>query len=400
MSVIFHFKRIFILTLAIALFCTGCVSSKQNSVNLVPAKQLLNDAAFTQFDSYAIERPADIFFLDEDALAFIAESTTGLQSDEERIARLIHRIFARSELDLIYEASANTVASETFKNASANCLSLSIMTYAMAKQAGFRTDFQIVDIPEYWTRRAGYSLLNGHINLRIQAKIRNTVKTFYEDSFVVDFDPPSRSNRLSTSYVSEQTVLAMFYNNKGADALLKQNDELAYAYLREAVLADDSYAGAWVNLGLLYRKKGLTDLAMRSYKRAINLDDDYSTAWENLAVLYQQLGDVKAASEINARLEAKRNSNPFYHQMLAEIDRDEGRLDNSILHYEKAIKLNDKQHQLYYGLAAVYFQKGDLASSQRFLKLAKRKAGKSRAADIYLGKLSALSSYISSTEHN
>jgi tetratricopeptide (TPR) repeat protein len=400
MSVIFHSKRISLFMVLIVLFCTGCVSSKQTNASLVPAQQLLNDAAFTQFDSYSIEKPQDIFFLDEEALAFITETTTGLQSDEDRIARLIHRIFARSELDLIYEASANTVASETFKNASANCLSLSIMTYAMAKQAGFKTDFQKVNIPEYWTRRAGYSLLNGHINLRIQAKIRNTVKTFYEDSFVVDFDPPSRSNRFTTDYVTEQTVLAMFYNNKGADALLKQNDELAYAYLREAILADDSYPGTWVNLGLLYRKKGFTDLAMSSYKRAINLEEDYSTAWENLAVLYQQIGNLKAASEINARLEAKRNENPFYHQMLAEIDRDEGRLDNSILHYEKAIKLNNRQHQLYYGLASVYFEKGDLASSQRFLKLAKRKAGKSRAADIYLGKLSALSNYITATAAN
>jgi len=398
MNFTFRFARLCILSIGVVFFCSACLSTKTNHANLIPAKQLLNDSAFSHFESYPIEQASDIFALDEAAMEFIAETTAGLQNDEEKIQRLIHRIFARSELDLIYDASANTVASDTFKNASANCLSLTIMTYAMAKAAGFQTDFQIVEIPEYWTRRAGYSLLNGHINLRVKAKIRTSVQKLLEDTYIVDFDPPTRTHKFSTESVSQKVVLAMFYNNKAADALLKQNDELAYAYLREAILADESYAGAWVNLGLLYRQAGHSELAMKAYLRAIELDDDYNTAWENLAVLYQQMGNIKAASEINSRLSSKRDANPFYHQMLAEIDREEGRFEKSILHYEKAIRLNNKQHQFYFGLASVYFEKGEFEKSERFLRIAKRKAGKGKVADIYLNKITALSSFIASTQ--
>lgn len=398
MKVTSRFVHISLLLVGVVLFVNGCASSLQQGARLVPASQLLNDAAFSEYDSFDIEQADEIFALDDAAKAFVAKTSRGLKSHDEKVKQLMYRIFARADLDLIYEASANTVASETFKNASANCLSLSIMTFAMAKHAGFQSEFQIVDIPEYWTRRDGYSLLNGHINLRIRAKPRGNMQTLFENTFVVDFDPSTRGSQFSTSSVSEQTVLAMFYNNKAADALLQQKDAMAYAYLREAILTDDSYPGSWVNLGLLYRKTGDTDFALSAYQRAIQLDENYSTAWENLAVLYQQLGDDEAANEINRSLQMKRENNPFYHQMLAQIEREEGRLDNSILHYQKAIGLDSKQHQFYFGLAAVYFQKDDLDVSERFLKIAKRKAGNSRVADIYVDKLTALANFVANPE--
>jgi len=386
--------------LAFSLLGAGCAAPQNHRSDLLPAKQLLNDQAFPQFSSYSVEQAHEIFALDDDAKAFVAQTIEGSQSDDEKIAKLIYRIFSRSELDLIYAASADTVASETFQNASANCLSLSIMTFSMAKEAGFLSEFQIIDIPEYWTRRGGYSLLNGHINLRIKSRNSMNTQVFFKKTFVVDFDPSESANQFLSRDASEQIVLAMFYNNKGAEALMKQNNDLAYAYFRKSILADDSYPGAWVNLGLLYKKEGLNDLAMNSYQRAISLDDEHNTAWENLAILYQQLGNLKAASDINRRLDAKRSENPFYHQMLAETDRENGSLESSIHHYEKAISLNRNQHQFYFGLASVYFEKGDFERSERFLKMAKKKAGKSKVADIYVDKLNALSSFIASAHVN
>lgn len=400
MSVTFQSTRLILMLLGFSLFCSGCAATLITSDDLLPAEQLLKDDAFPHFGSYPIEQAREIFALDEDAKAFVAKTTRGLHSNEDKIKKLIRRIFSRAELDLIYTASANTIASETFQNASANCLSLSIMTFSMAREAGFLSEFQIIDIPEYWTRRSGYSILNGHINLRIKSDNRTNTKVLFKKSFVVDFDPASGAEQFISRDASVPVVLAMFYNNKGAEALMKQNNDLAYAYFRESLLADDGYPGAWVNLGLLYRKIGLYDFAMNAYHRAISLDESHNTAWENLAILHKHLGNVKAASEINRRLDAKRNENPFYHQMLAEVDREKGSLESSIHHYERAIRLNRNQHEFYFGLASVYFEKGDFERSERFLKLAKKKAGKSKVADIYVNKLTALSSFIASAHIN
>jgi Flp pilus assembly protein TadD len=174
---------------------------------------------------------------------------------------------------------------------------------------------------------------------------------------------------------------------------------MAYAYFREAVLLSKEYSAVWTNLGFLYRNAGFSKLAYKAYRQAIAIDEDDNTAWENLAFLYDRTGDLKAAAEIRARLESKRMKNPFYHQMLAQIDEDLGSFDSSVLHYEKAIRLDRNQHQFYFGLASVYFKKGNLLQSQRFLQIAKRKAGKRKIMNVYANKLDALSSLIQTSKH-
>lgn len=388
-----------ILIFAFAFLCTACATTERSKSELQLVDSIFYDDIFPEFKSYEIEQPAQIFALNDAAKAFVRDSISGNPDDDEKLKDLIRSIFDRSNLDLIYESSANTIANDTFKNASANCLSLSIMTYAMAQEAGFSTQFQVIDIPEYWERRSGYTLISGHVNLKINLKPEVAVYRFIDSALVVDFDPQSRSKRFFTKGINKRTVVAMFYNNKGADALLQGNANKAYAYFKEAILTSQTHSGTWVNLGFLYRKMGLYKLAHKAYEQAIAIDEDNNTAWENLALLYDRTGDSKAAADILSRLETKRMKNPFYHQMLAEIDRDEGSYDSSVTHYEKAILLDSSQHQFFFGLASVYFEKGDFYKSQRYLKLAKRKAGRSKVVSTYVSKLDALSTYIDKIEN-
>ena len=48
---------------------------------------------------------------------------------------------------MLYRNSANTTANTTFNNRAANCLSLSIMTYALAEHVGLNATFYEVEIP-------------------------------------------------------------------------------------------------------------------------------------------------------------------------------------------------------------------------------------------------------------
>ena len=383
-----------IIVLVILFIGNGCATSERTLSTLIPLDHILHDEAFPEFNQYQIEPSAQIFALDNAAKIFVRDAISGVRSNDDKARSLMLSIFDRSNLDLIYELSANTNASDTFNNASANCLSLSIMTYAMAQEAGFAPQFQIVDIPEYWTRRSGYTFISGHVNLRITFKGEIARQRLFDNALLVDFDPQTRVKKFFTTGTTKQTIVGMFYNNKGADALLNRNYDKAYAYFKAALLSSSSHAGTWVNLGLLYRKMGLYELAHIAYTQAITVDKDYSTAWENLAFLYDKTGNSKEATEIRSRLESKRMTNPFYHQMLAEVSNDEGNLNSSISHYEKAIRLDGSQHQFYFGLASVYFKKHDYAQSKRYLKIAKKKAGRSKIVNAYVNKLDALSLYL------
>lgn len=397
----YYLPTLRVILVFMALFASlGCATSDKTVSASVPLNHILHDDAFPEFHQYPIEPPAQIFALNNAAKMFVRDSTVGLRSDDDKAKSLMLNIFDRSNLNLIYESSANTTASETFNSAIANCLSLTIMTFAMAEEAGFAPQFQIVDIPEYWTRRSGYTFINGHVNLRITFKGEIARQRLFNNALLVDFDPQTRVKKFFTKGTNKQTIVGMFYNNKGADALLHGNSDKAYAYFKAALTSSSSHAGTWVNLGILYRKMGLYGRAHKAYTQAIAIDKDYSTAWENLAFLYDRTGNSKGAADIRSRLESKRMGNPFYHQMLAEINNDEGNFVSSVYHYEKAIRLDDSHHQFYFGLASVHFKMREYKKSKRYLKIAKKKAGKSKIVNAYASKLDALSSYMATIKNS
>ncbi|MGJ8681585.1 MAG: tetratricopeptide repeat protein, partial [Paraglaciecola sp.] len=173
------------------------------------------DQGFNTKELLQVESEEQIFQLNKSSKAFVRQMITSERNPISKMESLVYGVFGRSNMNLLYRGDANTVASETFKNRAANCLSMSIMMHALAKEAGFQVSFQEVEIPEYWTRRQGYSLLNGHINLRMSVKNTNTSFVFQTRSYQVDFDPQPSRNNFPKKIVSKRHVIAMFYNNKG-----------------------------------------------------------------------------------------------------------------------------------------------------------------------------------------
>lgn len=354
------------------------------------AELALVDEVFPAADSYSIESPESLFLLSDQAKDFVRSAISGKDSDEKQVQSLMSAIFNRSEFDLLYKPDANTNATDTFENRAANCLSLTIMTYAMASHAGFNARFQQIDIPEFWTRRGGFALLNGHINLRIVPKYQVSTFSMFRRDLIIDFDPQDGAYKFNANELDKNRIVAMFYNNKAAELILSNRLNHAYAYLRAALRTDPQYDGAMLNLGLVYRQAGELEKAEQAYLAALAVNDKYWIAWENLAALLDKTQRHEQASSIYARLEKYRADNPYFHLMLAEQALENEEFSASIGHFKDAIELDDDPHQFYFGLAKAHLNLGDLDSTKRYLKIAQRKAGKARIADTYGDKMSFL----------
>ena len=367
----------------------GCQST---DYSVVDTKTLLNDEIFPGYKKVTIESPEDIFELDRNARAFVDSTQLKTQTENKNLKNLVRQIFDHSEHGLRYKSDANSVAIETFANQAANCLSLTIMTYAMAKHAGYDATFYEVEIPEYWTRRDGVNLLNGHINLRISLHNNSKKNQISEDYIDVDFDPQAIRDDFNRNAVSKNKVIAMFYNNKGADALLAGNDLLAYAYFKEAATFYDGFGSTWVNLGVLYRRLEQFDLAQASYENAIAIDDDNFTAWENLSLLYRLQGKDEDAENIRRKVIAKREANPFYHYILGEEALDIGKPDEAVAHFNRARRLDRTRHEILFGLGKAHLELGDIARAKKFMELAAKHAVDAQDEYRYLNKVSMLQS--------
>ncbi len=380
------------------LTCLGMAAVLQGCVSTEPAvKQpypVLRDDLFPSYTLFEPESEEKIFALDEDAAEFVKSTQSPHDNYESNIRSLVDNIFDYSALGLKYRGSANSTASETFHMQTANCLSLSIMTFAMAEHAGFDAQFYEVDIPEYWTRRAGYSLLNGHLNLRITTPKEMNITRIKEDFVDVDFDPQAVREYFPRYKVSKNVVLSMFYNNKGAHALIANSYSKAYAYFRKAALLSPQLSQSWGNLGILYRKVDAYDAAEVAYERALELEEDNLTAWENLAILYRFQGRTEEANAIAAKVERRRDNNPFYHFMLGEEALADNDYDEALVHYRRAMRLDDSRHEIWFGLAKTYFQLGDISRAKAYIEKAARFAPNAQDESRYLSKLSTLHSRV------
>ena len=339
-----------------------------------------------------LEKEQDIFYLDTNAKQFVKNAIGNIVDPVEQLTALVETIFGHSKFNLLYDGNANTTANETFKNRAANCLSMSIMTFAMAEEAGFGVKFQQVDIPEYWTRRDGFSLLNGHINLRMLPKADPHVYQFQVQGFQVDFDPQTSRQHFPTRVVTKNTVLAMYYNNKGAEALIQHRYTDAYAHFRHAIKADESFESSLVNMGLLYRLNGYYAQAQLAYEYALKLAPDSLTAMENLAYLYSVTDRTEMAETLLRKVERKRVDNPYYFVNLGDTELELGHYDLALQHFKKALSLAKKKHDIYFALARAYYKLGELRLTEHYLQLAKDYAKNSRDEERYQSKLNFLTS--------
>lgn len=365
---------------------SACQST--NNVALNPPYKILNTSQFTP---QTIESQEEIFALDDSIKGHLDKFLGANKSTAFRGKQLLRFLMENGDNSLAYQSGSNLTASETFRNLNANCLSLSILAHSMSEYIGLNSTFQQVHIPEFWDRSQGYSLLTGHVNIKVTPKqMRSSGNYTYinndTDAIIVDFDPNSRRQHFKTSVITKDRITSMFYNNKGALALINQDYDLAYSYFKAAILIDPDYSASWGNIGVLYRANLDFDSAELAYNHAVALSENY-TASGNLALLYRLTNREADAIVIEQRIAKKRESNPYYHIMLGNEAYDSNDLASALIAYRHAKQLDPKLHFSYFGIAKIYYQQGNLAAAKHNLELARKLADFSFEKERYDSKL-------------
>ncbi|GKW53710.1 hypothetical protein NCCP2140_27630 [Pseudoalteromonas sp. NCCP-2140] len=375
-------------------FCllTACSSTENNTAP--PPFALTQSNTFTQTP---VETQQEIFALSEHVKEQLDSAFPKDSRSLQSTKRLMKFLLQNGDASLSYQSGATLTANQAYSNLNANCLSLSILAYSLADYLGLVGQFQKVHIPEYWALDNGFNLLTGHINLKVSEAQKLVVnrKVIYpeERSLVIDFDPNSRQEAFKTSNINKARITAMFYNNKGAAAMLKHDYDTAFSYYKAAVDIDSNYSGAWGNLGVLFRLTSDYQNAETAYQYAISLDPDNNTALGNLARLYNLTDRKEQGQAILAKLDKKRQANPYYHISLGNDAYTTARYQDALKHYKKARDLNPTLHDTDFGLARTYYQLGDLKLAKKYLTMANNKADFDHDKQRYESKLQALRSH-------
>ncbi|MBW3165430.1 tetratricopeptide repeat protein [Ferrimonas balearica] len=297
---------------------------------------------------------------------------------EQVVARLRHSPDPKSDLlaliredeGIRYDNRLTQNAATTFAQRQGNCMSLVVMTAALADELAMPVRFQLVKSPPVWDRQGALYLINGHVNLRLAAPYRANQMRITDGGVTVDFLPGNQLRGYQTEPLSRNELVARYYNNLAAEAMVDGDADYAYQLLKAALLQAPDYGHAWNTLGVLYRQNGMSERAEAVYRYAVELPDSELDALHNLAILLAAQDRLIEWQEVHGRLELKRIRNPYYHFDMGELAYQAGEYDKAVRFYRKAVDLADYRHEFHFGLSRAYYQQGNLVLSARHLSRA------------------------------
>jgi tetratricopeptide (TPR) repeat protein len=299
--------------------------------------ELLSGAVLA-LEAQALTLPSatDVFQLDPAMHEFVARFG-GIGDSRQRLLKIVEGLEQLGMFSLDY-AEVTRTASATFHERQGNCLSFTMLFIGLARAAGLTATYQSVEVQPTWSYD-GQVVIANHVNA--------VVRTGVGHETVVDFNIRAAQDDQRSRRVTDSYALGLFYNNLGAEALLRTEYAASLAYLREAVRVHPAIAGIWVNLGVLYARHGHYEHAEAAYLRALAVDRYEHSALANLVLVYEALGEAELTDQYRDRVQGYRERNPYYHYAVATRAYEQREFDTALTSVRRALRLKSDEHEFY-----------------------------------------------------
>jgi hypothetical protein len=208
------------------------------------------------FAPVAVDTSArDLFALTPEMRHFLRSDLSVLLHMEGRQEGLYQALRSQRYLKLDYDAAHTRTAAEAFRDRAGNCLSLVILSATLARDLGLSVSFQEVLGEDSWGLSGDFIVASGHVNL-VLGQRSGVLLGDESQARVVDFLPSDRARGYRTRRVGETTLVAMYQNNRAAEALVEGRLDEAYAWARAAVRTEPRRSASLNTLGVVYQRRG------------------------------------------------------------------------------------------------------------------------------------------------
>ena len=336
----------------------GCAATPRAPL---PAHILWQDQAFDYDAALVSVGKRDLFQLDAGLISKLHDPRIQNSSAQYRLNQLVSLLFEQETRDFSYSRGRSTIAAETWRRKGGDCLSLTVLSYSLAKALDMRVQMQEVRVPVVFDRRGSVEFLNRHVNLLISGKSDGGL--YVKDGLmragdvIIDFEPQVASRREGMA-LSDEGILARFYNNVAAEYLAQGDLTLAYAHFKAAVLADPGYSPSYSNLAQLYTRKGFVQNAEQLLLYAVALDDDSDIALRSLHQLLVSQGRESEALKYKEILQARQEKDPYYWLGVGLHHLEEGNYQKAVNALEHAQDLTRGFQEVHRYLAIAYWRAG------------------------------------------
>ena len=256
-------------------------------------------------------RAADVFSLSDEMRRYVdTDIAQRVKRGKSRQGALFDALASRDGLKLEYDSAMTRTGAQAFADRAGNCLSLVIMTSALAKALDLTVTYQKVFIDETFARSGDMYLLIGHVNLTLGHRksderavgYRVGQKSRETDAMTIDFLPPEDMRNVKSQPIGEDIVIAMYMNNRAVESLTRGRQDDAYWWAREAMVQSPRFLAAYNTLGAIYRKHGNLAEAESVLRFVLAHEPDNTQAMANLVAVLAESGKRDESDRLAARL--------------------------------------------------------------------------------------------------
>ncbi|MFV8818477.1 tetratricopeptide repeat protein [Haliea sp. E17] len=284
------------------------------------------------------------------------------------------------------------LASEALAQESGNCLSLAILTTALARRAGVEIDHQLmIDAPVYQIRE-GVVEKGVHVRTRLSDPEwlpEQDIQLLRPPSVVIDYFPTGRERFFGNLSFGEFT--GRYYRNLAVDALEAGELDRAYWYTVSALEAAPADAESLNLLAVVYRHAGMNELAEDTYRFGIANTEYPLTLLKNLRLLLLSEGRSAEAEQVAQQLSRIDDPSPMRWYALGLAALGEGDFRAAVGFLETAAELAPYSAEIQGELAKAYYFAGKRSKAKQAFARAVEAAEEPESRSLYQGKLAVLS---------
>lgn len=292
------------------------------------------------------------------------------------------------DVRLEYDAARTRTAAEAFEARTGNCLSLVAMSYVLARELGIPAQIQSVRGSYTWMREQGISIRSGHTNLALISTFDRVPGGIRLHRHILDFlPPPDGAHWPSGRVLGEETVLAMYGNNRAAEVLIEGDADTAYWWARAAIIASPVFLPAHNTLAVIYMRHGNLPEAERALRHVLEREPENAEALNNLVLALSRQHRAAEADAVRARLAQIAPHPPYQYldQGLQALAR--GEIDEAERLIRKELKRMPYDDEVNLALAVVTLRLGDTEAAREHMRRAMENSPTRERRRIYSSKL-------------
>jgi len=333
----------------------------------------------------------DIFALSDGMRNYLNSDVSAQLRGKDRQHALYDALYSSNQLKLEYDSTITRNAAQAFEARTGNCLSLVILTAALAKQLGLSVQYQSVFSIQTMSRSGDLIYYSSHVNLALgNHETEGKIVFQAKQPMTIDFLPPDELAGQRSRAIRESTIVAMYLNNRAAETLGEGKLDDAYWWARKAIERDPTFLSSYNTLGVIYLRHGNLKEAERILKYIVGLEPGNPNPIANLVVVLEKLGRAEESSRWSATLRKLQVNPPFYFFDLGMRAMQEHDYRQARDMFAKELERAAYYHEFHAALAAAYLGLGDVEQARKHLLVAIENSTTRADRDLYTAKLASI----------